>query len=512
MQVSQKKAGVVISYATEVVKILSSLLYTPIMLRLLGSSEHGIYTLVHSVVSYLGLLSLGFASAYMRFYSRSKVKGDQDEIARLNGMFLTIFGIIALVCLSVGSVMVLNVHNIFRTGLTPEETSKARVLMALMVFNLAMTFPNVVFNNNVTAHEQFIFQKTLHFLQALLNPFICLPLLLLGFGSVGMVLVSTFLTIGVLVSNIIFCFKKLHVRFLFRGFRWSLFKEMFTFTFFIFLNQIIDQINWGVDKFLLGRMVSSTAVSIYGTGSMLNSLYTQLSKSVSNVFVPQINRIVAEKDDNRELTRIFTKVGRVQFLILMLVLTGIIFFGQSFIKIWALPGYDNAYYVALLLIVPVTVPLIQNIGIEIQRAKNMHKARSIVYFFMAIANIFISIPLVRAMGEVGAAMGTTISLVLANIFFMNWYYHRKIGLDIGFFWKNILMMCRGLIIPAVAGVLILKFVNTNGLLRLVLFAAVYSVIYIVSMWLLGTNQDEHEQVLGILRRISRKITGRKARS
>ena len=53
MRINQRKAGVMLSYTSEAVKILSSLLYTPIMLRLLGQSEYGLYSLVHSVVAYL---------------------------------------------------------------------------------------------------------------------------------------------------------------------------------------------------------------------------------------------------------------------------------------------------------------------------------------------------------------------------------------------------------------------------------------------------------------------------
>ena len=89
MKVSEKKAGVILSYTGQIVKILVNLLYTPIMLRLLGQSEYGLYQLVYSVVSYLSLLSLGFGSSYMRYYSQFKAKNDDDEIARLNGMFLT---------------------------------------------------------------------------------------------------------------------------------------------------------------------------------------------------------------------------------------------------------------------------------------------------------------------------------------------------------------------------------------------------------------------------------------
>mgnify|MGYP000202345569 CR=1 FL=1 len=77
MKVDQKKAGVLLSYLAQIIHILSGILYTPIMLRLLGQSEYGLYQLVASVVSYLNVLSLGFGSSYMRFYSRIKKDGDE---------------------------------------------------------------------------------------------------------------------------------------------------------------------------------------------------------------------------------------------------------------------------------------------------------------------------------------------------------------------------------------------------------------------------------------------------
>ena len=134
----------------------------------------------------------------------------------------------------------------------------------------------------------------------------------------------------------------------------------------------------------------------------------------------------------------------------------------------------------------------------------MHKTRSVVYFLMAIANIFISIPLIRRCSEVGAAAGTTISLLVANICFMNWYYHNKIHLDIIYFWKNILSMCKGLIFPVVVGVCILMFVNTNGMIRFFLFVGIYTMIYAISMWFFGMNKAERSQFKGISKRFGRR--------
>ena len=499
---NQRKVGIILSYVSEAVKILTGLIYTPIMLRLLGQSEYGLYQLVYSIVSYLSLLSFGFTASYMRFYSRAKAKSDEEEVSRLNGMFMVIFLVIAVICILCGTVMIGNIELIFGNGLTVEEYPTARILMALMVFNLALTFPNSVFDSFTSAHERFFFQKLLVVLQNLLNPFLTLPLLIMGYGSIGMVCVSTFLTIAKLAVNIWYSLKKLHIHFIFTGFKFGLLKEMWIFTFFIFLNQIIDQINWSVDKFLLGRILGTTAVAIYGLGGQINSMYLQFSTSISNVFVPKVNRIVATSDDVDELTRLFTKVGRVQFIILALIFTGFIFFGQPFMYFWGGEGYSESYYIALWLILPVTVPLIQNLGIEIQRAKNKHKARAIVYLFVAIANVFISIPLIHIYGATGAAIGTAISLIAGNVVFMNWYYYRYIGLNIWYFWKNIAHFIPSLIIPCVVGVLIMKFATINSLLSLGIWVVLYVIVYCLSLYSLGMNDEEKQIVIGTIQKLT----------
>ncbi len=498
---NQRKAGVILTYSSEAVKILSGLIYTPIMLRLLGQSEYGLYQLVASVVSYLSLLSMGFASSYMRFYSRRKAENDHEGIAKLNGMFMCIFLVISLICLLCGAIMIANVTTIFGDGLTENEYMTARTLMILMIISLAITFPNSVFDCNLIAHEEFIFQKTLSLGQSVLNPFLSLPLLLLGKGSVGMVSISTFLTMACFLVNAFYSLKKLKMRFSFSGFRFSLLKEMWIFTFFIFISQVIDQVNWSVDKLLLGRILGTGAVAVYGVGGQINSMYLQFSTAISNVFIPTVNRIVAEDDDNNKLTDIFTKVGRIQFFIMMLILSGFILVGKPFVNMWAGENYSEAYYVTLFLIVPVTIPLIQNLGIEIQRAKNMHKSRAIVYLAISIINILISIPLIRIFGTVGAAMGTAIALIVGNIIFINWYYQSRIKLNMSYFWKNIFKAVPSVIAPGIIGYIILRFWMINSLKKMILFILIYILLYVSSVWYFGLNNYEKNLIRGITNKI-----------
>ena len=502
----QKKIGVLLSYVSEIIKILSSLLYTPVMLRLLGQSEYGLYHLSSSTVAYLSLLSLGFSASYIRFYSRMKARDNaEEEIAKLNGMFMTVFLVISVIAIVCGSVMIANIELVFRNGLRPEEYSKARILMAFLVFNMALSFPNSVFSSIIFAHERFLFQRLISILYNLFTPFLTLPLLLLGYGSVGMVVISSFFAVATFLSNMTYVLFRLHQKFIFRNLNFSLLKDVWYFTFFIFINQLIDQINWNVDNVLLGRFIGTTAVAVYGLGAQINTMYKMLSTSVSSVFVPQINRLIAAPADENEksVSLLFIRIGRVQFLILSFVLTGFIFFGRKFMVFWGGAGYDKSYYVALWLIIPVTVPLIQNLGIEIQRAKNKHQARSIVYALISVFNVALSIYLIPIFGSVGAACGTGLSLTAGNILFMNWYYDRKIGLDIPSFWKEILKISKGLILPALFGSMILKYAKIERIYEMLLWIAVYSVVFWISMWLFGMNQSEKDMLLQILR-IGRK--------
>lgn len=488
--INQLKIGVILSYSSMILGYLISIIYTPIMLRLLGQSEYGLYNLVSSVVSYLGLLSFGFGSAYMRYYSRYKVNNDEKNIAKLNGMFLIIFLIIGIISIFAGIMLMYNVNLIFGNKLTINELSTARILMGIMIFNIAISFPASIFNSYITANEKYIFQKLLQMIKTLISPMIMLPILLLGYKSIGMVLATTILNIVVELSNIIFCLKKMKMKFLFSKFDLKLMKDMAIFSFYIFINMIIDQINWSIDKFIIGRFSGTVAVAVYGLASQLNTYYLSLSTAISNVFIPRVNRIVAVNNDNRELTNLFTRIGRIQFILLSLICTGMVFLGKPFINMWAGINYSEAYIIALLLIVPVTIPLIQNIGIEIQKAKNMHKFRSWVYLFIAIGNICLSIPLTKLFGGIGAAIGTAISLLIGNGLVMNWYYHKKIGLDIKYFWKEIIRLIPSLLPPITVGILMAFFLDINKFMVFLMCGIFYVIVFFISLWMLGMNQYE----------------------
>ena len=510
MKINQLKAGSIISYLQMGLSIIIGMLYTPIMIRLLGDSEYGLYNTVASTISVLSLLSLGFNSGYIRYYSKYKKNDEYDKINSLNGMFFLIFFIIGVVALVCGTFLTLNLKLVFDEGLTAKEYEIARVLMLLMTINLAVSFPMSVFANIISAHERYIFLKLLNVVKTVFSPLITLPLLLMGYRSIAMVSVTLAVSLFVDACYLFYVLVKLKCKFVFRDFEKGLFGGLFIFTFFIALNSIVDQININLGKFLLGRYKGTTAVAIYSVGFALYNYYQMFSVSISGVFAPKIHRIVntseSEQNKKQQLTSLFVKVGRIQYIILSLVATGLIFFGSPFItKFWAGEGYADSYIVALLLILPGSIPLIQNIGIEVQRAQNKHQFRALFYLGMAAVNLICSIFLCQLFGPIGAAIGTAASLILANGVAMNIYYHKRCNIDVLCFWKNILRVSVGLIIPMAFGIVSNLIFDFSNLWAFFLGVVMYTGIYCSSMWFLGMNGYERDLIKKPLLKICQRF-------
>lgn len=492
---TQRAVGILLQYTQMALSILIQLVYTPIMLSILGPNEYGIYNMASSTISYLSLLSLGFGATYLRWYSLFKKENDCNGISNLNGLYLIAFSGIGIITFIAGMVLVVNVQWFFNPSYTVSEVEIARVLMVLFTVNLSISFPASLFVSYITSQEKFIFQKIVNMGSTVLTPIFNILMLYLGKGSIGMVVSATIISISVTLLNIGYCFKRINMHVSFKNLEWGLLKDIFKFSIFIAMNQIIDQINWQTDKIILGKFVNGAAVAVYTIGANINSMFLSFSTAVSNVFLPKVNMIVSKNEDDmdNQLTRLFIKVGRLQWFILALILSGFIFFGKYFISVWAGDDYINSYYVALLLMCPAIIPLIQNLGIEIQRAKNKHQFRSIVYLAMAFVNVGISILLTPYWHELGAAFGTTVSLIIANGIIMNVYYLR-LGINIIEFWKSIVKTFQGLLIPVVLGVLLMIYYQINTVVEFLAVVSIYTIVYVISTYLFGFNVEERDLV------------------
>ena len=497
MTSDQLKIGSIISYLQMLLNTIIGLVYTPIMIRILGQSEYGLYNTALSTVSMLSILNLGFNSGYIRYFSKYKQNNDYDAISRLNGLFLIIFTIIGIIAAVCGFYFTTHLENIFKSGLTVYELQTAKVLIVLLTISLAISFPMSVFSNIISANERFIFLKLCGIFQTVISPLVTLPILLLGFGSISIVLTTILTSVFLYISYVYYVLFVIKSKFIFNNFEKGLFKSLFVYSGFIAINMVIDQVNWSIDKMLLARYKGTISVAIYSVGYTIYHHYAMFSTSISGVFTPRIHNLVNQTryDIMRQkmvLTELFVKVGRIQYSVLALVCTGMVLFGKQFIILWAGKDYLESYYVAILMMSTASIALTQNIGLEIQRAMNNHQFRSIAYLIMALMNVVLSIYLCQIYGPVGCAIGTALSLIFANGLVMNLFYNLRCNIEIIVFWKNIIKLSQGLIIPIIIGVIINMIVSIESWSALIIVIVVYSIVYFISMWCFGFNYYEKQ--------------------
>ncbi len=501
---NQRKAGALLSYLYLALTFAVGIFYTPILLGFLGESEYGVYSVANSAIAFLAILDLGFSQTMIRYVSRCKALKDKVGEQKLNGMFLLLYSGIAVIALIAGTVLFFNLDLVFQRGFTPAETAQLKIIFVILLINLVVSFPLGIYSSIISANEGFFYLKLVNIISFALTHAGILLALFLGYKSVMMAVITTVVSITMKLITAVYGTSRYRIRFMFRGFDRALLREVFVFSFFIFLNIVIDQLYSNTDKFILGALCSSAMVTTYTVGVQFYSYFEQFSTSISGVFLPKITQLVTVNDNLAEVSALFCRIGRVQFILLGFLMSGFIIFGRQFISLWVGKDQMDAYRIALVVILPALIPLSQNLGISVLRALNQHRFRSIIYFFIALVNVGLSIPLALRFGGFGAACATGFATCCGQIATMNWFYYKKIGLDIPGYWKEIGKIVLPLLPVTAAGAGIHWLMPTGGWFLLLAQCVLYTVIFLAFGWLAIFNQYEKELLTGLFKKWRKK--------
>lgn len=487
---NQRKIGAILSYIHIIVTNTISLVYTPYMLNMLGQSEYGLLGTANSVISYLSVLQLGIGGAYIKFNAQARATGNKEDERRLNGMFLTIFICLAGAVLICGMIFVSLIETLVDKTFTNQEIFKVRVIMIILILNMMVTFVCNVFMMALQAYEKFLIVRLILLIAGIVQPLINVIALNCGGQAISITAASLIVSVLSYIAMFVYAKKEIQFEVSFRDFEKQRLKEIFIFSGFLFLNSLTDQITFSTDNIVLSAVKGTRAVAVYSVGALFKNYFQNFATAISSVFSAQINHIVANKEDNLLLNRIFLKVGRIQFYVISLMIIGYCSIGKQFILLWAGSDYEDAYLIGLLLMISIAIPSFQNISIEIQKAKNLHKTRSVIYFLIAIVNVAMTIPFCIKWGGVGAAAATAVCMIMGYTVFMNVYNYICVGLDIISFWKSIFSILPGYIPPIILGFVINKFCYLDSFVQILLYAIVIGSVFIASIWLFSMNEYE----------------------
>jgi O-antigen/teichoic acid export membrane protein len=520
---SQIKAGASLSYVLMLVSNLASFLILPFLINMLGKEGYGLYTSIGAIAGYMAVMDFGVNSTITRYIAKYRAEGAEDKQKNLLAHCLLLYSVLAIVVFIIGYILYLNLPDLLniqskinpdtKAVLSTEELKTASTMFIILIANIALSLPLRSFTAVLNGHERFAFPRAMNIVQVLLRVAAIVIFLNLGFGSVAIVIIDTVLNLSILLVNMLYSFIILKVKVELAQFELPFVRELFVFSLPIFLTMVYDQIFWKVDQTIIIVMKGSSASGLVSSAMFVILIFMRFSTALSDVFLPRVTKMVVNKASGDELTDLMIKVGRIQFLVLGMILTGYLLFGQDFFYVWlgrsehyyAVYGYI-LYFIGIVIMIPLVLPLIQNTGIAILVAKNKHKFRSIVYFIIAVLNIGLTIFLVKTFGVVGASIATAIALTIGNGFIINIYYSKVIGLKIGRFFKDcVFRLLVPMVISSAIGYFISRFFSTaSGWGNLLLCCFAYAAVYFGVMWLLGMNTYEK----GLVRKVVAKVLRR----
>ena len=502
----QLKIGILLNYINLGIGNLIPLFYIPVMLRLLGQEEYGLYHLSSSAVSYLGLITMGLGGAITRYLIKAKIEEGGDAEAKMLGLFLLIFRGIALISFLAGILLDYNLDIWYSKSLSDNELQKMQLLVFIMVCNSAFSISVTPFMSIVAAHEQFVFQQIMSILATSILPILNLVALFLGYASVGLAIISLIMAMLIRGCYYLFVRKRLQIMPQYKYLPVSCIKEILLFSFWIFVADVVSKLYVATDIMLIGAIptLAVKGVAIYNIGIMLDRMISGISAGISGLLSPRINKMVFSGSNNTELTTYAIRIGRLQCYIVVLVVTCFFLFGKPLIHFYLGDDYLGAYWITIFVCVPKIIVLAQTVCLSIIVAQNKHRFRSIAYLLVAIGNALFTYLILPFGGIQGAAFMSGLSFFIGHGLIMNWFYWKKSGLEIPRFWVEISKVFWIPFLTAMVAYGCSHLINLYDIWNLLVCIILFIILVFCLQWVITLNEYEKGLLLAPLRKIKRK--------
>lgn len=495
---SGKLAAITIQYVQMVIGVAISYFLTPFLISHLGTGEYGLYRIISSFADQLGVMSLGIGTIVTRNVSKYNELKDEQRKTNYLGMSMIIASVLAVTVIIMGWVLSFSIDRLFSKSLSGEDIQKAVHLYWIIIFNVAITVLNDMLSGIVNGNKRFAFKNMVFLCRLILRSILVIILILNGSDSYAVVatdLLMSGITFFVLLIYSVFV---LHERIWI--YRWDNleFKQTLAFSFAMFLQAIVNQVNQNMDNIILGSMTSKDVVSLYSIALTIFAMFNAISTIVGSVYLPQTTEMVVRKATGLELTQFLMRPGKLQFFSTAMFTAGFIVLGRRFITIWVGSVFSNAYYISIILMLPALFVSVQNITSIVLDAMLKRTVRSIIMFIMALINVITSIVLIKPFGFYGAAYGTAISYIVGNGILLNIYLCKMTDIDLNMIYKEVIGRMLPFLSIIVGLFIIFDRYIPNGFIWFVFETVAFVSVYVVVMFFFYFNKTEKREMRDII--------------
>lgn len=495
---TQIKYGAILSYLSIILNIGSGLIYTPWMVKIIGQSQYGLYTLAYSLIS-LFLVDFGLSSATARYVSNYHAEGNEAKVNNFLGVIYKLYLIIDAVIFAVLISVFLGIEQIY-ANLTYNELQQFKVVFAIAGLFSVINFPFVTLNGVLTAYEEFIHQKMADVIYRVLLLVLMIIALLNGGGLYTLVLVNAFVGLVTTVYKLIVIKVKLPIKVNIRYRNTQLYKELFGFSAWTTISSLAQRLVFTITPSILGIVSNSISIAIFGIISTIEGYVFTFTTAINGMFMPTISKAYTNNNAEDELFPLFLSVGKFQYALNGLMIAGFAVVGKQFINLWMGVGYEFAYIGILLTIIPGLFYNSLQIANTALVVTNRVKYQAYVNITMGVINVVLAFPLAKLYGVIGACASIFVAFMIRNVL-LNFIHYKILKLDIPSFFKECYCkMSIPVITTIIIGVLMNRIWTAKGWMDLIIRGVVVTLIFCVLLYFTGLNKSDRHWLKDFVRR------------
>ncbi|MBS1817923.1 MAG: oligosaccharide flippase family protein [Acidobacteria bacterium] len=499
--------GTATKYTLLIANIAIGVFLMPFTVRHLGTAEYGLWMLVASFTYYFQLLDLGYGSGLVRHIAEADARRDLDGVNRVLSTFVLVYAVLG--CLAgVGVVGITFLVIPHFPNLPPADIVRAQQLLGIMGVRIAVGFPMTVFGAVTTARQRFALNNMVALVVSVANAVATVLVLVNGGGLVPLVSATTAVGLasyGAYAWTARRAFPEMRIR---RSlFDRTIVRDVTAFSIYLFLIDVAIQIGFNLDNIVVGGVLGTTAVGIYAVALRLADYQRQLCVQFNSLLFPVVVRLGAASQ--REALRgLLIEGTRIALVLVGGVTVCLIGFGEPLVRTWMGPGFEAAvvplYVLALTGIVLVGQGPLGNLLL----GTGKHRLVAFTALAEALANLALSVVLIRLVGLVGVAIGTAVPILIANLGVLLPVACREAGVKPGALLRQVALPPLIAAMPAAATCAALRMLMPpDHLVGVVAEGALVGVVYLVGLVTIGFDAATRARYRSFLLRLRPQRAG-----
>jgi O-antigen/teichoic acid export membrane protein len=473
------------------VNVIVGIFLSPFIVHRLGDAAFGIWILIFSITGYYGLFDLGIRSSIIRYVSKYSATGESDKLTSFINTALFSYTGIGVVCMAVTTLLSSSLERAFR--IPSGMHSETRLLLLMVGASVSLGFPLGVFGGMLEGLQRFYILNWTSIGATLARAVLIVYFLNRGYGLLTVALITVLLPLLSSILRGFIAFRLCPVRLGFSHVDRASLRHMVNYGGTTFIVLVAARLRFRTDEIVLGTMMSTVAVTWFNFGARIVDYAQEFVTSLAQIFVPMSSQSEATGDLER-VRKIYIAGNRACAFLIFPITAILILFGKHIIRIWVGARYvPESYPVLVVMIIPFTLMLAQAASGRILFGLGKHQTLAAVTAIEGVANLILSIALVRPLGIVGDALGTAIPLSFTCLVFFPRHLKKQIGVPIGTFVRGAYLLPTLLTLPLVTALwLANRFFYPRNLIQLTIELLLLSPTYGVGLfWAYRTNRAFH---------------------